>query len=356
MAGKLGIEHSVIGFYAFNNTGGVAEALYRATLRWCDRLRCPPHIMGTSYDKKLISFKRSNSKLEKIGFSNVEYFQLVSLPPDAKHELEGDNFQIVADFKRQTLTISARTSIASLTKGSLLPLAQEAADILQPEYGIGFHRDERFGPTFYVSGVGCFPASWKPPESEEEEEKMWAEIGGWGSYGLPNHVWQHGFIRSVYPWNFLTSSQLQEKIDGLTLERWIRKSPDHGTLTGFTNNMTLWEVPTQDIPRLKTLLEEAKIIFNARRYDDIYYEARDGQSAPPEEILRRLRDPNYVIEPDPCPPPPLSAEGVLRMVLGDTAAEEVRVLHVDKQGTEPAVQELSTEEVKRIQKKGNKPK
>ncbi len=72
---------------------------------------------------------------------------MISLPADAEHELQGDNFDVVFSVRNAILAISSRSTIASLRADSLLEMAKEAIAILNPEYGIGFCRDERRGPT-----------------------------------------------------------------------------------------------------------------------------------------------------------------------------------------------------------------
>jgi hypothetical protein len=345
--GPIGITHEALGFYGFRATPRSVKLLYEAALRWFKDLECPPHLMGTSYDKgNLIRFSRSAAKLARNGFTDVESFQIDSLPPGGENSLVARNLHLDFSLSYELLGINARSSLAALTRNSLLRMAEEAISIIHPEYGIGFQRDENLDPGLFIHG---FP--YNTPKTADDRKEC-SFIAGWGNWAKDAQPWQHGFLRDVYPRNFLTAAQLEARIDDATLQDWIQGAGDRGTVAPFAKNMLLWEVPEAEISRVRSILREARVIFDAPLYHRIYEETRDGRLLPNEEILRRLKDPNYVLEIAPAPN--LSEEQVLRMVLGDAAAEDVRVLQVDKSGVQPGIRELSTEEVRKIPKRKKK--
>ena len=344
--GQKGIEHLALAFYGFAASAQVAEALYQRVLRWFDKLGCPPQLMATSFDSgKVISFKRSAAKVTKLGFAQLKHFALYSLPSDAKHELEGRNLYTTWDRDEQWFGISARTSIARHFSDSLLPIAKEVIETLQPQYGIGFRRDENLDPGLFILG-----RSYNTPDTADGEREGYF-IEGW-RYGIRSCAWQYGFVRDVYPWSFLRPDQLAIPVQGQTLESWIRQRTDRGLLRPIARDTLLWEVPDQHIPVIRTALIDARAIFDGEAYHRIYYRAVDGRSVPKEEILRRLKDPNYVLQEAPALQ--LSADQVLRQVFDDAAAEELRVLHVNKSGPQPNVREVPTQELRRIQRSKKK--
>jgi hypothetical protein len=69
-------------------------------------------------------------------------------------------------------------------------------------------------------------------------------------------------LREVYPWNFLTESQLSRRIEGVSLQQWIGMDRNRGSIESFVNNMMLWSVKESKISRVQSALQSAGLIFN----------------------------------------------------------------------------------------------
>lgn len=162
----------------------------------------------------------------------------------------------------------------------MLALAQTIADLLKPDYGIGYRREYRFGPGFYAWGIPQVPDSVPlfDPEREKEDEL----ISKWGQIGLDEKVYLRGLLRDVYPWNFVTQPQLTAKVGRLTLQQWIQKTPERGQLSPLTDEMMLWSVEAQHIPTLRQQLWEAGVIFDYTKFLD------DDEEISEREALHRL--------------------------------------------------------------------
>jgi hypothetical protein len=100
----------------------------------------------------------------------------------------------------------------------------------------------------------------KGPCSDTEGEEMasWRE-------GVHLRVYEAGFMRGIYPLNFLANISLERPIADTTLEQWIKRDPRHGRLSGLTDTTALWEVEDQQIAGLQQVLFEARIIFDCDR-------------------------------------------------------------------------------------------
>ena len=89
-------------------------------------------------------------------------------------------------------------------------------------------------------------------------------ISRWGA-GMAYEVYNRGQLRDVYPWNFLTSLQLNATIGGIRLREWIGELKLRGTLTELTREVTLWEVGAEQIPLIRVALDELGVIFDYER-------------------------------------------------------------------------------------------
>jgi hypothetical protein len=272
--------------------------------------------MGTSLDGgKIITFSRSNARLERVGFSNVRDIYLVSLAPGAKHRFEGRNMAVELDLESDFVALSGRTSVVS--QQFLLGVAKRLAELATPEYGIGFTRNENLSPTAYVRGFESGPVGYVPDTTEEAVTHLWRY------HGMKIKVWRQGIMRDLYPWNFLTAPHRNARVSGQHLEQWIQAGPHRGTLEPITTEMVVWKVPEEDIPQVRPVLWDAGILFDPSKYEP---------SHPPEHGM------------------PLSAEEAFRQVFGKAPPGQIQVFHVDKQGPEPQIREVGAEELRSIQK------
>jgi hypothetical protein len=284
-------------------------------VKWFTDLGHPPDKAGVTapgFGSQLGSFGRFAAKLKRTGFRKVTGVDLVATTPRA--EIWGTDYYLSASYMGDDdelmADIVARSSLATLSATSLLPLARAVAGILKPVYGIGYTRAHRLGPTYYAIGLNFDPGDLT---AEEEAEQDW--IGTWGETLFTDQVYRKGILRDVYRWNFLTRSHLKKKVGGVPLEQWIRQGPRRGKLDGFGRGMHLWEVPTKDIPRVRQALLRAGVILEPEDEED------EESGWTPEESLA--------------------------FILGDQSLDDVIVF--DGTG-----KEIPTGEVKKIVRRGRK--
>jgi len=258
---------SALAFYGIRPSPKAAEDFYHAMVEWFDRLGHPPDKGGVTapgFGTQLGSFQRLNAKLAKKGFRKVTGVTLVATTPGAEY-WESDCYAsacYMGDDDELTAYIVARSSVATLSATSLLPVAREVAQLLKPVYGIGYTRSHRLDAGFYAIGLNFDPGDLTAEELEEQE---W--IGTWGETLFEDQVYRKGILRDVYPWNFLTRSHLKKKVEGVPLEQWIRQNTRRGRLSEFGRGMHLWEVAEKHISAVRQTLLRAGLILEPEEDD-----------------------------------------------------------------------------------------
>jgi hypothetical protein len=261
-------ECSVVAFYGIDPSAKSAAAFYHTVIEWFKSLGCPPDkagIRGPGHSGKLGSFSRADAKLKKAGFEGVKSMEVLCSTPQA---LTGNDYFLTADWSVEYsyALVAARSSLATLSPPSMLPVTQTLAQVLKPEYGIGYTRLHRHGPAMYAIGIcqglglGGYGVDLNDAEREDADS-----ISRWGD-AMAVQVWQKGILRDVYPWNFLTSSHLTKQIAGVPLEQWVRQDARRGTLSPLGDGVSLWEVTEANISDVRRLLRQSGIIFDWKKH------------------------------------------------------------------------------------------
>jgi hypothetical protein len=256
---------SAVVFYGIAAGKTQAKDYYRLIVEWFTDLGFPPDklsVHGTGHSKGLSSFSRSDLKIRRNDFKDVTYFELVSSTPNAR---TGHDYFLEASYRCDAgdayVNVIARSSLATLTSSSLLPIARRIVQLLMPAYGIGFTRDHSLGPELYAIGVNFGNDATSGPAYEQK-----VLISRWCDTGMVEQVWRDGVLRDVYPWNFLTEPQLNRLIDGVRLEEWIRADIARGTINHLSASVSHWELKDKQIPGVRSALERAGAIFDWRKY------------------------------------------------------------------------------------------
>jgi hypothetical protein len=257
-------ECSVVAFYGIDTGAKAVATFYRTAVEWFKSFGCPPDkagIRGPGHGGKLGSFSRADAKLRKAGFDGLKSIEVICSTP---HAITGNDYLLTADWSVEYsyALVAARSSLATLSGGSMLPLARTLAPDLKPEYGIGYARPHRLGPAMYAVGIcqGFGPGGFGVDLNEAEREEA-DSISRWGD-GLAGRVWRQGVLRDVYPWNFLTGPHLAKQVGGVPLEQWIRQDARRGSLSLLCDGVSLWEVAGANIPEVRRVLRQAGIVFD----------------------------------------------------------------------------------------------
>jgi hypothetical protein len=257
---------SAIAFYGIECDSKASASFYRTVIDWFRRLGFPPDklgVKGLGMSGELSPFAVGERKVQESGFNSVVDFEITCSTPNAR---TGHDYYLTASYNRavesQYAVIVARSTIATLSPSSMLPIARRLVSELKPSYGIGYKKKHQLGPEFYAGGI-CYGGQHISSGADYEEAKS---ISRWCDLGMVKRVYVEGLLRDVYPWNFLTQSHLAKTVDGTPLWHWIQRDRSRGSLNSVGEGVCLWEVSDTEIPKVRTVLSNADVIFNWRKY------------------------------------------------------------------------------------------
>lgn len=265
MSNEISNECSAIAFYGVEQTPEAISSFYGSAVEWFEGLGLPPDqaaIHGPGHSGKYVSFKHANAKVAKSGFSEIIDVELSSLAQGGNtHNYLATAF---CSSKLRFIYFVARSSFAELSHAAMLPIAKRIIACARPKYGMGYRRDFRLGPAYYAMGLshGLGDASSREGTPEREEA---LRISFWSS-AMDAEIWRRGLLRDVYPWNFLTQTQIEMPIQRVTLQDWIQQDHGRGTLIPLESGVILWDVPEVCIPTLRQQLLKADILLDWRKH------------------------------------------------------------------------------------------
>jgi hypothetical protein len=260
-------QYSAIALYGINPSPEGAKLFYNLIVRWFTTLGYPADLVsvhGEGFSGKPASFRRINAKLQRANFSTVKSFSIFSLLPEV--QIPMNDYTLTASYDNDKgglyAFVVARSSIASLSSTSMLPIAHECIQYLKPSYGIGYTRELQHGPSMYAIGIN--QGSEVPLKGEAYEQAL--RISRWCDLAMKKQVYRNGLLRDVYHWNFLTDAQLFAKINGVSLREWIRENPDRGHLSQLNDETWLWNVTEPNLLSIQTALWDAELMFDWRKF------------------------------------------------------------------------------------------
>jgi hypothetical protein len=254
---------TVIAFYGVHPGRRSLVDFFRATVEWFTEIGHPPDKLAVGTPGKFgkqQSFSRAANKLQQFGFDNITTLEITSMLPGGEYPLRDYLLTCTYSALSHYATLEARSSLAALSRSSLDLIAGAVAEAVEPEYGIGYYREHKLGPSFYAIGI-CKGLSY----SEEDMEAA-SHISKWGQIGMELKIWKKGLLRDLYPWNFVSELQLSALISGVSLRDWIQSDKRRGSLSSFWNGLTLWEVDEAHLVQVRSELWNSGLIFNWRDY------------------------------------------------------------------------------------------
>ena len=205
------------------------------------------------------SFRSVDKKLRSTNFAGVTNWCCRSNPDelvgaeDVHHggELMTISYDNEPLYRRFILTI--REELVRDRMDLLLETAKKVCALLGPPiYGIGYRMMSSWMPALF--GMGMKGGSNNDPAC--------THLGYWSTLAQHDVFW---LLRDVFPWNFLTASLLDIKIENGRLEDWILANPNHGHLTSLTDQVTLWTIGDDKLPLVREKLKRAAVIIDRDR-------------------------------------------------------------------------------------------
>ncbi len=254
---------AVVAFYGIDKSPARLLRAYNAVVAWFEQINVQidrAGVNGKGFSGKQASFTRLKKRIEKDAFQTIDAIFLTALRENALTPVFDWKATVGISASSNYVAIAANARLArlpALVSGSTTKAIVEA---LSPAYGIGYNRALNCGPAFYAIGL------LQGPPVEDEEKRLRIARWGTGTSGMEMEVYRDGLLRDVYPWNFLSKPQLQRRVDGIPLEKWISAGKHRGKLQTYSTDLKLWDVEMKHQPAIFKTLWNAGAIFDWRKY------------------------------------------------------------------------------------------
>ena len=180
--------------------------------------------------KKTVTYQYGVRALEKNNYQQVETLSLYAHPPDHGTDMFDWIMNVVISFQRDETycVISFDDRIIAWNPDILLRILDFYSGFLKPQYGYGYQRLFKKGPSFFPMGV-C--VGTKHGEIEEDWLTRWDD-----EYFMDDGTYKTGDLRDIFPLNILSQTHKERTVDGIPLFDWIQQDPDRGRI-----------IPVQDV-------------------------------------------------------------------------------------------------------------
>jgi len=243
-----------------------------------DRLTVVEHVFGCFQDVPTLVVCSLGAKRAKGPYkptrAKLEHFLDDESSPetpdfrvDSEHLFDGEQFMPCR------IRVAWSQSLAGINQGvvavrangakSLDDMVERIAERLFEKLGVAYaHAFEfpaTFGPDFYLSSVGSVPSGYSTIENAAYQERLtrWRD-NTWHGKKRP----RQGYLREVYPVNYLTEEQARAKVGQGTLKEYMSSIGSFNRCT-FNEAMYRWDVPNDTLDRVRKGLENSGVILSA---------------------------------------------------------------------------------------------
>jgi len=221
------------------------------------RLRVGP--TGPGLRNRFISFARRRRLLQRLDWETLHAIELVCMEEGGSTELSEWSRMTSLMPRTQRFEIGFVSGNPRRDSTVLYSLFDRWAPVGSPEYAYQFRQQMRFCPACYASGMGYGSSR---PESAYEHNM---NISWWGrTVSNTPATYESGVLRDVYPRSLLSEAYLAAPVgrSGLSLREWIARDPKaRGTLRPFTETLTEWRPPVEQIPSIRESLYRGGRVF-----------------------------------------------------------------------------------------------
>jgi hypothetical protein len=244
-------------FYSIKERADSTKNLFYYFEQMAEKFGYPWGALGITGKSKLLQFKTGIKKLEKMGFDELNSFDLLGGVDEPGTHLNW-KINVGVNFDQYSRCIyfsyPADSSIDHQAFGR--QLIKDVSQFSDFEYGIGFDRMYRRGPDMYCLGVISSMGRDRIPDDEEDQISCWSR-----EYLRTDGDYTIGDLRDIYPYNMLTEPHLIRQVGSQTLKDWILSNPKHGTLEKVTDKHWLWSIDPEQIPMIQETLEPTGILL-----------------------------------------------------------------------------------------------
>jgi hypothetical protein len=266
-------NHCVLAFNDIDDTSSADSFFHYVEGIW-QREHLPFSKFGYDAARGSLSFRRSEKKIHSL-LPSARSIDISSLPEGVEYPFEYCYSQALFSKDHSSLCIGFESDRLPPRSSKWHDLYRVLMDTFRPKYGYLFQRPFDHGPYLYTVLVGTdkmFP------------HEQHGRINQWSEALRDKRYLKNGWLREVFPWNFLGPSHLDAPVGDLTLRQWILQSKDRGTLMPITADMMLWDVPDERIAEVGDQLMAAGRVFDYMR--DIVAKLPPAKPMSMEEAVR----------------------------------------------------------------------
>jgi hypothetical protein len=156
-----------------------------------------------------------------------------------------------------------------------LEISIKFCEIVRPKYAFFYRFPFVYSAMGYASGIGNgeFDTNETSRSYNPKHRDIQKRIGSWFNDNYQNKACDSGYLREIYPINFINDAHLNHEIfPKTTLKNWIESADHHGILTKVTDELYAWIIPDEDLESITKELAPTDILLcvnkdNPQRYD-----------------------------------------------------------------------------------------
>jgi hypothetical protein len=221
------------------------------------KLGIPISKIGHDRARRYLAYPKCRNKLNDV-FLGAKSLEIPSLPDgiDDPFPYCWGNAGIIRGGVSNLLHLGCESKRLPLRADLWLHLARFLITKFRPAYGYCYQRPFDHGPHLYPL---CLGTDKKYPHERQGRISQWTEA-------LRDEAnLKNGWLREVFPWNFLGPDHLKAPVGDMTLREWIVQNKDCGTLAPVTGDITLWDVRDERLAETGKKLMEAGRVFDYMR-------------------------------------------------------------------------------------------
>jgi hypothetical protein len=162
-----------------------------------------------------------------------------------------------------------------LDEATRLEIGTKLCKIICPRYGIFYKFPFVFSPWTYACGLTNTEYDDNPGIKfyNPKHKDIIDRISLWRRSQNQHVACELGFLREIYPINFINEGHLSHEVfPKTTLRDWIKAADHRGTLEKITGELWSWIIPEDDLYRITVDLAPTGILLcvnkeNPQRYD-----------------------------------------------------------------------------------------
>lgn len=208
-----------------------------------------PNFVGLTsnrFPEKMMPFKKPGKQMEKLNLDNLGSLTWM-VCPEGSSANDWYVYFSVSNWNGVELIFCVDQSVVSFGSDQFEGIIQRLCMNDMFTYGYAYQREYSKGPEYYALGMSK-GVDFNSVESEE--------IANWARDRRNENSIQRGYLRDIYPYNFLTTANLNKKVLGVRLRDLINQpNGTLGNIRAIKENLFLWKLETPELANARHVLK-----------------------------------------------------------------------------------------------------